>query len=105
MNIFDKICACLAFVVGIILLVLGLLGAFVGCNANFSLPPILGAIPALVGWGISKENIIKYEQKLKGGKYLIIATGNPDEVFQARKILETTQPEELDYYLEAEPTA
>ena len=61
MNIFDKVCACLAFVVGIILLVLGLLGAFVGCNANFSLPPILGAIPALVGWGIIRPIIVAWK--------------------------------------------
>jgi uncharacterized membrane protein len=79
-----------------------LLGGLEGALAGAASGGLLGA---LVGWGISQENIIKYEQKLKGGKYLIIATGTPDEVFQARKILETTQPEELDYYLEAEPSA
>ena len=42
MNIFDKICACMAFVLGVVLIILGVMGAFVGCNANFSLPPILG---------------------------------------------------------------
>lgn len=52
MNIFDKLCAALAFVLGVLLLVLGGIGLFVGCKANFSLPPVLGVIPAFVGWGI-----------------------------------------------------
>ena len=60
MNIFDKICACMAFVMGVIFLILGLIGAFMGCNANFSLPPILGAIPALVGWGIIRPIIVAW---------------------------------------------
>ena len=54
MNIFDKICAVLAFALGIILLVLGAFGLFTGCRANFTLPPILGVVAALVGWGILK---------------------------------------------------
>lgn len=54
MNIFDKICAVLAFALGIVLLLLGALGLFTGCKANFTLPPILGVVPALVGWGILK---------------------------------------------------
>ncbi|HZL90876.1 MAG TPA: hypothetical protein VFB96_21095 [Pirellulaceae bacterium] len=52
MNIFDKLCAVLAFLLGVVLLVLGVIGLFTGCKAHFTLPPVLGAIPALVGWGI-----------------------------------------------------
>jgi hypothetical protein len=52
MNAFDKLCAVPAFILGLILLVLGAFGLFAGCRANFTLPPILGVIPALVGWGI-----------------------------------------------------
>lgn len=52
MNAFDKLCAALAFVLGGLLLVLGGIGLFAGCRANFSLPPVLGIIPAFVGWGI-----------------------------------------------------
>jgi hypothetical protein len=55
MSGFDRICAAIAFALGIVLLILGVVGLFVGCSANFSLPPILGALPALVGWGIVKS--------------------------------------------------
>jgi len=52
MNGFDKVCGALAFVLGLGLLLLGAIGLFAGCSANFTLPPVLGVIPALVGWGI-----------------------------------------------------
>jgi len=52
MNAFDKLCATFAFVLRIVFLVLGAIGLFTGCRANFTLPPVLGAVPALVGWGI-----------------------------------------------------
>jgi hypothetical protein len=52
MNSFDKICAGCAFVLGLVLLALGAIGTLTGCRAHFSLPPILGAMPAFVGWGI-----------------------------------------------------
>ena len=60
MNVFDKICAVLAFILGIILILLGAVGLFTGCKANFSLPPILGVIPALVGWGIVKAILVAW---------------------------------------------
>ena len=62
MNIFDKICACMAFVLGVVLIILGVMGAFVGCNANFSLPPILGAVPAIIGWGVVKPIIVAWNK-------------------------------------------
>jgi hypothetical protein len=52
MRFVDRICFLLAVPVGLLLLVLGAFGAFVGCSANFTLPPVLGVAPALVGWGI-----------------------------------------------------
>jgi hypothetical protein len=51
-NAFDKFCALGAFLLGIVLLVLGGLGLFAGCSAHFTLPPVAGIIPAFVGWGI-----------------------------------------------------
>lgn len=62
MNIFDKICACMAFVLGIVLIILGIMGAFLGCNANFLLPPIYGAIPAIIGWGVVKPIIVAWKK-------------------------------------------
>ena len=60
MNTFDKICAAPAFLIGVAFLVLGVLGLFVGCKAHFALPPILGALPALVGWGIVKPIVVSW---------------------------------------------
>ena len=60
MNAFDKVCAVLAFPLGIVLLVLGIIGLFVGCNASFVLPPILGVVPAFVGWGIVRPVVVAW---------------------------------------------
>ncbi len=55
MNLFDKLCAALAFLLGVVFVLLGIMGIFTGCNANFTLPPILGGLPLLVGWGIVRS--------------------------------------------------
>ena len=47
-----------------------------------------GLLGALVGWGISKEHILKYQEVIKGGKYLVIANGDEAQVNQARSILQ-----------------
>ncbi|MHC5071697.1 MAG: hypothetical protein ACYTGO_14580 [Planctomycetota bacterium] len=52
MNVLNKTCMVLAFGLGALLLILGALGLVFGCNAHFTLPPVLGALPAAVGWGI-----------------------------------------------------
>jgi hypothetical protein len=62
-NIFDKICAVLAFTLGIVLILLGVIGLFTGCKADFTLPPILGAIPAFVGWGIVKPVVVAWKAR------------------------------------------
>ena len=62
MNLFDKICAVLAFIIGAIFLLLGAVGLFTGCRAHFTLPPILGALPILVGWGIIRPIIVAWKK-------------------------------------------
>lgn len=62
MNAFDKICAALAFLLGIALLVLGVVGVFTGCKAHFTLPPVLGVIPAFVGWGIVRAVYVAWNR-------------------------------------------
>ncbi len=52
MNVFNKVCMVLAAALGAVLMILGALGLFFGCNAHFTLPPVLGALPAIIGWGI-----------------------------------------------------
>ena len=58
MNLLDKFCAIFSFLLGIVLLVLGAIGLFQGCNAHFSLPPVLGVVPAILGWGIVRSIMI-----------------------------------------------
>ena len=67
MNIFDKICAVVAFGLGAVLLLLGVIGLFTGCKAHFTLPPILGVLPAVAGWGIVKPIIVAWKSPGKPG--------------------------------------
>ncbi|MCA9177848.1 MAG: hypothetical protein KDB14_25450 [Planctomycetales bacterium] len=52
MAVFNRLCMSLAFFVGLGLAILGTFGFFLGSSAHFVLPPILGGLPLLVGWGI-----------------------------------------------------
>ncbi len=58
MNTFDRICAATAFALGV---VLGAFGTFTGCRAHFTLPPVLGVVPAFVGWGILRAIVIAWK--------------------------------------------
>jgi hypothetical protein len=51
MNAFDKFCAIFSFLIGLIFILFGVLGAFAGVRLWITLPPILGIFPAIVGWG------------------------------------------------------
>lgn len=52
MNAFDRICAVLAFALGVALLLAGFFGLFMGVRMWFTLPPVLGLLPAFAGWGV-----------------------------------------------------
>lgn len=78
MNLFDKICAVLAFGLGAVLLALGVIGTFTGCKAHFTLPPILGALPAIAGWGILKPIIVAWKSPSKNAIPRITEPGNDD---------------------------
>jgi hypothetical protein len=54
-----------------------------------------GLLGALANWGIAEEHILEYEQLLQGGKYLVIAYGNVEEVAHAHAILQGTAAGEL----------
>jgi hypothetical protein len=66
-----------------------------------------GLMGALVGWGVSDKHILKYEEHVKGGKYLVIAHGTNEQVMMAREILDRTVAEEVNVHTEAatEPLA
>ena len=60
-----------------------------------------GLLGALVGWGVSKQHILKYEEHLKGGKYLLIAHGSAEEATRAHNILQSTGAAEVTRHAEA----
>jgi uncharacterized membrane protein len=53
----------------------------------------LGA--GLVGMGIPKDSVVKYETALKADKFLLVAHGTKDEVAKAADIIKTTDSEEF----------
>jgi hypothetical protein len=77
-----------------------LLGGVEGAVAGAAWGGILGA---LAGWGISKQHILKYEEQLKAGKYLVICNGSAEEAARARQILGDTGAAEVNHH--AEPAA
>jgi hypothetical protein len=62
LNMFDRACAVLALVLGAIFTLLGVLGLFAGCSAHFTLPPVLGAAPAFVAWGVIKPILVAWNR-------------------------------------------
>jgi hypothetical protein len=59
----------------------GLEGAAVGSIGG-------GLFGALLGLGVGKDKVLKYQQNLEAGKYLVVAHGTADEVNKAKEILE-----------------
>ena len=70
-------------------------GAAVGAGAG-------GLLGALAGWGVNKKHILKYEEKVKAGEYLVIAHGDSEEIEEAHRILDATSPDELDKHDEVQ---
>ncbi len=52
MNTFDKICAVVTIPIGAVFMILGVVGLFMGSSAHFTLPPVLGGLPFILGWGM-----------------------------------------------------
>ncbi|MHB8893112.1 MAG: general stress protein [Candidatus Limnocylindrales bacterium] len=69
----------------------GMEGAAVGAAGG-------GLLGALVGLGVSREHILKYEDHLRGGRYLVIAHGSPADVSTAEEILRKGQHLALESY-------
>jgi hypothetical protein len=46
-----------------------------------------GLLGALIGWGVAEDDVAAYEEYLRGGKYLVIAHGNAEEVAWAYDML------------------
>jgi hypothetical protein len=72
-----------------------LLGGLEGAVAGAALTGVLGWLSAI---GISKEHILKYEESVRAGKYLVIAHGSPQDADKAREILQGARPAQLDVH-------
>jgi uncharacterized membrane protein len=69
-----------------------LLGGVEGALAGSALGGILSGLAA---WGISKQHILKYEEVVKAGRFLVIAHGSAEDVKKAQAILAGTGASEL----------
>ena len=54
-----------------------------------------GILSGLAAWGIGKQHILKYEETVKAGKYVVVAHGSPEQVARAEDILKGTGAAEL----------
>jgi hypothetical protein len=73
-------------------------GAAVGATGG-------GVLSALASWGVSKQHIIKYEDHVKSGRYLVVAHGSAEEVERAHSILAGTSTVELSRHAETATAA
>lgn len=62
-----------------------LLGGLEGALAGAALGGIAGA---LVGWGVPKDQAMKFESQIKAGKFVVAARGTAEEVARAKSLLE-----------------
>ena len=74
-----------------------MLGGIEGAVAGAAVSGTFGWLASL---GISKQHIVKYEEYVKAGKYLLIAHGLPAEVEKAQAILAKTGPAELTAHVQ-----
>jgi uncharacterized membrane protein len=65
-------------------------GALVGAIGGFDLGLVTGGLGTiLLTIGIEKEHIVKYEEHLNAGKFILIVNGEKNEILLAEKILHT----------------
>jgi len=75
-----------------------LLGGIVGVVAAAS---TCGLVGWLVGLGLAKGKVLKYEEAVKSGKFLLIAHGTPADVKRAREILSGSAVDHLEIHAPA----
>jgi hypothetical protein len=62
---------------------------------------VSGALGWLVGLGISKEKIPRYEEAVRAGKFLLIAHASSEQITLAHKILTGSRAEHIDTHAPA----
>jgi hypothetical protein len=75
-----------------------LLGGVEGALAGSALGGILSGLAA---WGISKQHILKYEEVVKAGQFLVVAHGSADDVKKAQQVLAGTGAASVNAHAQA----
>jgi hypothetical protein len=75
-----------------------LLGGVEGAETGAAATGVLGWLFSL---GISRAQVLKYEESGKAGKYLVITHGSADDGTKAQQILAGTKPAELNVHEQA----
>lgn len=63
-----------------------------------------GILGVLVGWGVSREHVLKYEDHLKADHYLMMVHGDEQSVREAQTLLRDTNTADIHTHT-AEPVA
>jgi len=72
-----------------------LLGGLEGALAGAAIGGLSGA---LIGWGVPKEQALKYEAQVKAGKFLVLARGDAAHIARAKSLLAPGTPESLEIH-------
>lgn len=65
-------------------------GALVGAIAGFDLGFVAGGIISILSFlGIKEDEVVKYEEHLKEGKFMVALNGSEEEIEKAEHILHT----------------
>ncbi|KGO89811.1 hypothetical protein [Flavobacterium suncheonense] len=65
-------------------------GALVGAVAGFDLGIVTGGLISFFAYlGIKEDEVVKYEEHLKEGKFMVVLNGSMEEIEQAEHILHT----------------
>jgi hypothetical protein len=80
---------------------LGFLGGIDGAVAGAAWGGVLGG---LIGWAGSTQHLLRYEEHLRAGKYLVIARGSVADVERAHSILHHSGAEALTLHAQPYPS-
>ena len=75
-----------------------MLGSIEGAVAGAAVTGMFGWLLAL---GVGRDKVLKYEEAVKAGKYLVIAHGSAADVAKGRQALSGSKADELDTHMSA----
>jgi hypothetical protein len=75
---------------------------FVGAMASGMTGGIVGGlIGAMSGWGIKKDRLVEYEDLVRAGKTLVLVTGTPPQLADAKSVLRDSLAERVTLHAES----